>query len=133
MGIHIKSKVQYNFEKQIEIYESLSLLKRAYYYIVGYDYEFPEKEIEDKIRTDMINLLMKNKLKFEDYKEKNTIYKMSDIYNAIKSINNKLIKYQKDDITINNIIDLFQDYTEGETNLEEALNNTKNIIVYVIN
>ena len=76
----------------------------------------------------MINLLMKKKLKFEDYKEKNTIYKMSDIYNAIKSINNKLIKYQKDDITINNIIDLFQDYTEGEANLEEALNNTKNII-----
>ena len=69
----------------------------------------------------MINLLMKKKLKFEDYKEKNTIYKMSDIYNAIKSINNKLIKYQKDDITINNIIDLFQDYTEGEANLEEAL------------
>ena len=68
----------------------------------------------------MINLLMKKKLKFEDYKEKNTIYKMSDIYNAIKSINNKLIKYQKDDITINNIIDLFQDYTEGEANLEEA-------------
>ena len=76
----------------------------------------------------MINLLMKKKLKFEDYKEKNTIYKMSDVYNAIKSINNKLIKYQKDDITIDNIIGLFQDYTEGETNLEEALNNTKNII-----
>ena len=76
----------------------------------------------------MINLLMKKKLKFEDYKEKNTIYKTSDVYNAIKSINNKLIKYQKDDITIDNIIGLFQDYTEGETNLEEALNNTKNII-----
>ena len=119
---HIKSKVQYNFEKQIEIYESLFVLKSYY------NFEFPEKEIEDKIRTDMINLLMKKKLKFEDYKEKNTIYKMSDVYNAIKSINNKLIKYQKDDITIDNIIGLFQDYTEGETNLEEALNNTKNII-----
>ena len=119
---HIKSKVQYNFEKQIEIYESLFVLKSYY------NFEFPEKEIEDKIRTDMINLLMKKKLKFEDYKEKNTIYKTSDVYNAIKSINNKLIKYQKDDITIDNIIGLFQDYTEGETNLEEALNNTKNII-----
>ena len=122
---HIKTKVQDNFEKQVEIYESYSWFKLIF---GGYNYEFPEKEIEDKIRTDMINLMLKEKLKFEDYKEKNTIYTMSDIYNAIKSINNKLIKYQKDDITINNIIDLFQDYTEGETNLEEALNNTKNVI-----
>ena len=125
---HIESKVQNNFEKQIEIYKSLSWFKRCLCCLFGYNFEFPEKEIEDKIRTDMINLLMKKKLKFEDYKEKNTIYKTSDVYNAIKSINNKLIKYQKDDITIDNIIGLFQDYTEGETNLEEALNNTKNII-----
>ena len=76
----------------------------------------------------MINLLIKEELKFEDYKEKNIINKISEVYKAIKSINNKLIKFQEDDITINNILGVFKGYIEGDANLEEALINAENII-----
>ena len=76
----------------------------------------------------MINLLIKEELKFEDYKEKNKINKISEVYKAIKSINNKLIKFQEDDITINNILGVFKGYIEGDANLEEALINAENII-----
>ena len=124
----IKGKVEKNFKNQIKEYEATVKWYNPYYWFVNYKFNFPEKEFKDKIRTDMINLLIKEELKFEDYKEKNKINKISEVYKAIKSINNKLIKFQEDDITINNILGVFKGYIEGDANLEEALINAENII-----
>ena len=77
----------------------------------------------------MINLLMKDKLNYANFKEKTSVKKMSEVYKAFKSINNKLIKYKKNELTIMNIFGLFQNYIwSKETKLDEALINAVNFI-----
>jgi hypothetical protein len=113
---NFESKVLKFIKKQYDEKNSLWIWQKR-----NYKYKFPEDLIKEKIRPDMISLIINENIKIDKYEREPKINNLENIYDIIKSIKDL-------GLNLDNIKSLLGEYVGDEVNLEEALTNASQII-----
>ena len=113
---YFESKILKFIINQYDEYNSLWFWNKWFY-----EFKFPEDLIKEKIRPDMISLIINENIKIEKYEGEPKINNLENIYDIIKSIKDL-------GLNLDNIKYLLGEYVGDEVNLEEALINASQII-----
>ena len=121
-----------NLEEQNKNVKEYPFYEFWHWFDKSYKFNFPEELFIDKIQSDIIESIVKDKIHLKNH-ENIDKHSLKNIYNLLKSIKDKMTIKANDYLNFKNLMSIFKKYLYGDTKLKDALNKIKDIMIPIQN